>query len=144
MCTLRAPASEAIATSCASSSSVAHKRFVRSRSCSAGTHRPPPSSRQQLPGYPGAIPTGLPSALLERRPDVVAAERRVAVAFNRIHEAKAARLPAIALTTGVSAISSDLFVLQDHDNPVWNIGANLLAPLFRGGALKTQVADSDG
>jgi len=93
----------------------------------------------ELPNYPGAIPTGLPSALLERRPDVVAAERRVAVAFNRVHEAKAARLPAIALTTGVSSISSDLFLLQNHDNPVWNVGANLLMPLFRGGALRTQV-----
>jgi NodT family efflux transporter outer membrane factor (OMF) lipoprotein len=93
----------------------------------------------QLPGFPGAVPAGLPSELLERRPDVVAAERRVAIAFNRVGEAKAARLPAIALTTGVSAISSDLFVLQDHDNPVWSIGANLLAPLYRGGALKTQV-----
>ena len=70
---------------------------------------------------------------------MVAAERRVAVAFNRIHEAKAARLPAIALTTGVSSISSELFVLQDRDNPVWNVGANLLMPLFRGGALRTQV-----
>ena len=82
---------------------------------------------------------GLPSELLERRPDVVAAERRVAVAFNRIGEAKAARLPKIALTTSVSSISSDLFVLEDHDNPVWSIGANLLAPLFTGGALKRQV-----
>ena len=92
-----------------------------------------------LPGLPGEVPAGLPSALLERRPDVVAAERRVAVAFNRIHEAKAARLPAIALTGGVSTISSDLFVLQDHDNPVWSLGANLLAPIYKGGALKTQV-----
>jgi outer membrane protein, multidrug efflux system len=92
-----------------------------------------------LPGQPDAVPAGLPSELLERRPDVIAAERRVAAAFNRIHEAKAARLPAIALTTGVSTISSDLFVLQDRDNPVWNLGANLLAPVFRGGALKTQV-----
>ena len=92
-----------------------------------------------LPGYPGEIPTGLPSALLERRPDVVAAERRVAVAFNRIHEAKAARLPVISLTTGLSAISSELFLLKEHDNPVWNAGAGLLAPIFRGGALKTQV-----
>jgi outer membrane protein TolC len=63
----------------------------------------------------------------------------VAAAFNRIHEAKAARLPVISLTTGLSAISSDLFLLKDHDNPVWNVGASLLAPLFRGGALKTQV-----
>ena len=93
----------------------------------------------QLPSFPGEIPAGLPSELLERRPDIIAAERRVAVAFNRIHEAKAARLPRIALTSGVSAISSDLFVLQDHDNPVWSVGANLLAPLFTGGALKTQV-----
>jgi outer membrane protein, multidrug efflux system len=92
-----------------------------------------------LPSFPGEVPTGLPSELLERRPDVIAAERRVAAAFNRIHEAKAARLPAIALTTGVSAISSSLFLLKDHDNPVWNLGANLLAPIYRGGALKTQV-----
>ena len=93
----------------------------------------------ELPGYPGEVPTGLPSELLERRPDVIAAERRVAAAFNRIGEAKAARLPVISLTTSLSAISSELFVLQDHDNPVWSVGASLLAPLFRGGALRTQV-----
>ena len=46
-------------------------------------------------------------------------------------EAKAARLPAITLTTGVSSISSELFVLQDHDNPVWNLGANLSRPSTR-------------
>jgi NodT family efflux transporter outer membrane factor (OMF) lipoprotein len=93
----------------------------------------------RLPGFPGEVPAGLPSELLERRPDIVAAERRIAAAFNRIGEAKAARLPKIALTSGVSAISSDLFVLQDHDNPVWSVGANLVAPLFTGGALKRQV-----
>lgn len=93
----------------------------------------------QLPGQPTAVPAGLPSTLLERRPDVVAAERRVAAAFNRIREAKAARLPMISLTGGVSAISSDLFILKDRDNPVWNFGANLVMPIFRGGALKTQV-----
>ena len=93
----------------------------------------------QLPGQSNAVPAGLPSELLERRPDVVAAERRVAAAFNRIGEAKAARLPTIALTTGVSSISSDLFVLKDRDNPVWNAGASLLMPIFRGGALRTQV-----
>lgn len=92
-----------------------------------------------LPGQPAAVPAGLPSELLERRPDVVAAERRVAAAFNRVGEAKAARLPAIALTTGVSSISSDLFVLTSRDNPIWNLGANLLAPIYRGGALQTQV-----
>ena len=93
----------------------------------------------QLPAQRTDVPAGLPSQLLERRPDVIAAERRVAAAFNRIGEAKAARLPVIGLTAGVSTISSDLFVLQSRDNPVWNLGANLLVPLFRGGALKTQV-----
>ena len=93
----------------------------------------------QLPGQPDTVPVGLPSELLERRPDVVAAERRVAAAFHRIGEAKAARLPAIALTTGVSSVSSELFVLKDRSNPVWNLGANLVMPIFRGGALKTQV-----
>jgi NodT family efflux transporter outer membrane factor (OMF) lipoprotein len=93
----------------------------------------------QLPGQPDAVPSGLPSELLERRPDVVAAERRVAAAFNRIGEAKAARLPSISLTTGVSAISSELFLLKERDNPIWNAGASLLMPIYRGGALKTQV-----
>jgi multidrug efflux system outer membrane protein len=93
----------------------------------------------RLPAQPDNVPGGLPSELLERRPDVVAAERRVAAAFNRVGEAKAARLPTITLTTGVSAISSELFVLKSSDNPVWNVGANLLVPIFRGGALKTQV-----
>ena len=93
----------------------------------------------QMPGQPAAVPGGLPSELLERRPDVIAAERRVAAAFNRVHESKAARLPAIKLTGGVSSISSELFVLKDRDNPIWSLGANLLAPIFSGGALKTQV-----
>jgi outer membrane protein, multidrug efflux system len=97
------------------------------------------SVTDRLPAQPDPVPAGLPSELLERRPDVIAAERRVAAAFNRVGEAKAARLPTISLTTGVSAISSDLFELKDRDNPVWNAGASLLMPLFRGGALKTQV-----
>jgi len=93
----------------------------------------------QLPVMPPAVPVGLPSELLERRPDIIAAERRVAAAFNRIQEAKAARLPRIALTVGVNTISSELFVLKERDNPVWNAGASLFAPLFQGGALQSQV-----
>jgi NodT family efflux transporter outer membrane factor (OMF) lipoprotein len=93
----------------------------------------------EFPAFPGDLPAGLPSELLERRPDVIAAERRVAAAFNLVGEAKAARLPKIALTMGVNSISSDLFLLADRDNPVWSAGANLLMPLFTGGALKRQV-----
>ncbi|HEX5065821.1 MAG TPA: efflux transporter outer membrane subunit [Myxococcota bacterium] len=93
----------------------------------------------QLAEKPGPVPVGMPSQLLERRPDVVAAERRVAAAFYRVQEANAARLPTISLTTSLSAISSDLLVLKDHDNPVWSLGAGVLFPLFSGGALKSQV-----
>jgi NodT family efflux transporter outer membrane factor (OMF) lipoprotein len=92
-----------------------------------------------LPPMPPPVPAGLPSELLERRPDIIAAERRVAAAFNRVGEAQAARLPRISLTAGVNNISSDLFVLQDRDNPVWSAGASLLAPIYQGGALKAQV-----
>ncbi|MEC5399959.1 TolC family protein [Uliginosibacterium sp. H1] len=93
----------------------------------------------RLPDVQGDIPAGLPSALLERRPDVIAAQRRVAAAFARVDEAKAARLPRLSLTANLNAISSDIFVLKDRDNPVWGLGANLLAPIFTGGALQAQV-----
>jgi len=93
----------------------------------------------QLAAKPGPIPAGMPSELLERRPDVVAAERRVAAAFYRVEEAKAARLPQISLSASGTSVSSELFVLKNHDNPVWGVGAKLLAPIFTGGALQEQV-----
>jgi outer membrane protein, multidrug efflux system len=94
---------------------------------------------QTLPPMPPPVPLGLPSELLERRPDIIAAERQVAAAFNRVGEARAAQLPRISLTAGISSISSDLLVLQSRDNPAWGLGANLLAPLYQGGALRAQV-----
>ena len=96
-------------------------------------------SAPRLPGFPGESRPGCrrscwSGARTSSPPSGASPSPSIGLA-----EAKAARLPAIALTTGVSAISSELFVLKDHSNPVWNVGANLLAPLFRGGALKTQV-----
>jgi len=93
----------------------------------------------QLPAWPGDIPAGLPSELLERRPDVVAAERRVAAAFYRTEEAKAARLPKITLVANFTSLSSELFVLQNRDNPLFSAGAGLLQPIFLGGLLQAQV-----
>jgi NodT family efflux transporter outer membrane factor (OMF) lipoprotein len=93
----------------------------------------------QLAAAPGPVPAGIPAELLERRPDVVAAERRVASAFYRVEEAKAARLPRISLTAAVTSISSELFVLKDRDNPVWSAGASLNAPLYLGGQLQAQI-----
>jgi NodT family efflux transporter outer membrane factor (OMF) lipoprotein len=119
---------------------LARQQALRSLELLAGRY---PAAALEAPAMlaakPAPVPAGLPAELLERRPDVVAAERRVAAAFYRVEEAKAARLPRISLTAGVTSISSDLFVLQDRDNPVWSVGASLTAPLFLGGQLQGQV-----
>jgi NodT family efflux transporter outer membrane factor (OMF) lipoprotein len=97
-------------------------------------------ARRDLPALPGPIPAGLPLEMLERRPDMVAADRRVAAAFNRVGEAKAARLPRIILNANVAAIQSDILELKDDfENPTGGAGAKLIAPIYQGGALKTQL-----
>jgi NodT family efflux transporter outer membrane factor (OMF) lipoprotein len=95
--------------------------------------------RESLPEVPAAPPAGVPSEILERRPDLVAAERRVAAAFNTLDEARTARLPSISLTASAGAASDELSSLVDPGNLTWSLGTNLLAPIFRGGALKAQV-----
>jgi multidrug efflux system outer membrane protein len=97
------------------------------------------STPAQFAAMPPPVPVGLPSELLERRPDVIAAERRVAAAFYGVEEAKAARLPRISLTASLSSVSSDLFILKERNNPIVSFGASLLAPIFLGGALQAQV-----
>jgi len=89
-----------------------------------------------LPPMPSA---GLPSDILERRPDLVAAEKRVSEAFNRTSEAKAARLPRIKLTGNLGGASNSLKEILDPANMVWNLGTSILAPVFDGGNLKAQV-----
>jgi outer membrane protein TolC len=64
---------------------------------------------------------------------------RVAGAFYRTEEAKAARLPRITLTASLTSISSELFVLKSTDNPLVSLGASLLQPIFLGGQLQAQV-----
>ena len=92
-----------------------------------------------LPNLPGPVPEGLPAELLERRPDLIAAERRVASAFHRIQVAEAARLPRIALTAAGGASTSDLLRLAGIPVAFWRLGADVFAPLFTGGALKAEV-----
>lgn len=93
----------------------------------------------RLPTLPPTVATGIPAQLLERRPDVIASERRVAAAFNRVGEAQAARLPRLSLTAAISWIHSTRFVLKDPDNPGASVGGLLTWPLFTGGALEGQV-----
>jgi NodT family efflux transporter outer membrane factor (OMF) lipoprotein len=94
----------------------------------------------ELPGVSGPVPDGLPSELVERRPDLVAAERRVAAAFHVIQAAEAARLPRIALTVGGGRSTSDLLRLAGVGAGFWRVGVDVLAPLFTAGALEAQVA----
>jgi NodT family efflux transporter outer membrane factor (OMF) lipoprotein len=95
--------------------------------------------RETLPAVPPPPPAGLPSELLERRPDIVAAERRVAAAFNATNQARAARLPTISLTGDVGGASNSLSNLLSSDNTSWRVGTNLLAPIFDGGRLREGV-----
>jgi NodT family efflux transporter outer membrane factor (OMF) lipoprotein len=92
-----------------------------------------------LPNVPGPVPDGLPSELLERRPDLIAAERRVAAAFHQIQVAEAARLPRIALTAAGGRSTSDLLRLAGIGAGFWRVGLDVLAPLFTAGALQAQV-----
>jgi outer membrane protein, multidrug efflux system len=120
---------------------LAHEQAVRSLETILGRY---PATElavaTQLPAMPGPVPVGMPLNMLERRPDLIAAERRVAAAFNRIGEAKAAQLPTIRLNASVSALSSEVLQLQnDYSNPSGGAGGTLFAPLYHGGALRAQV-----
>lgn len=94
-----------------------------------------------LPALPGPVPVGMPLDMLARRPDLIAAERRVDAAFDRVGEAQASLLPTIRLNASIAALSSDVLQLQqDFSNPSGGAGGTLFAPIYRGGALKAQVA----
>jgi NodT family efflux transporter outer membrane factor (OMF) lipoprotein len=98
------------------------------------------ATRPEFVAMPAAPPAGVPLALLERRPDVIAAERRVAAAFDRIGEAKAAMLPKITLNLNFGYFESDILELkQGYDNPSGGAGARLLAPIYAGGSLRANV-----
>jgi NodT family efflux transporter outer membrane factor (OMF) lipoprotein len=92
-----------------------------------------------LPELIADIPAGLPSELLERRPDLQAAKWRLEAATRRTTEAKAGRLPRISLTAGGGRTSSALGDLLDHDFSLWSIAGNAAQPIFQGGRLRSNV-----
>ncbi|MDH3857691.1 MAG: TolC family protein, partial [Gammaproteobacteria bacterium] len=95
-------------------------------------------AREFVPTPPG-IPVGIPAQLLERRPDLIAAERRVAAAFQRIESARAAKLPGVALTASGGSSSNELLDLIGVSSNFFSLGANFVAPLDLGGGLEAQV-----
>ena len=89
--------------------------------------------------FPPAVPTGLPSELLQRRPDVVQAEADLMAATATVGVAEALRYPSISLTGSFGAESTDLSDLNSGDAETWGFGANLFAPIFNSGQLKAQA-----
>ena len=86
-----------------------------------------------------AVPAGLPSDLLERRPDLQQAEQNLIAANALIGAAKAAYFPTISLT-GLFGVSSDnLSSLFDAQSKIWRYAAPISLPIFTGGALAGQV-----
>jgi len=104
-----------------------------------------PGALAQLPdrleafGEPEPIPVGLPAALLDRRPDVQAAELRLRAATERVGVSIAALFPDLTLSGSWGYQSSKFSMLTDPQNEVYSAIIGLAAPIFKGGQLKAQV-----
>ena len=104
-----------------------------------------PPSELNLPRAPlddvavPAVPPGLPSTLLERRPDIAAAERRVAAANAQIGVAQAAFFPAITLSGSLGLASATLGNLVSAPARAWSLGAALAQTLFDAGERRARV-----
>src|SRR5579872_605100 len=83
-----------------------------------------------LTAPPPVIPASLPSELLERRPDIAAAERRVAAANAQIGVAKSAYYPLVELTGGGGFESSAITTLLNGPSGLWSIGGSALGTVF--------------
>jgi NodT family efflux transporter outer membrane factor (OMF) lipoprotein len=90
------------------------------------------------------IPAGVPSTLLERRPDIAAAERRMAAANARIGVAKAAYFPTLDLTASLGFASGSAANLFTAPNRAWSLGANLAGTLLDFGARSGAVSAAEG
>jgi outer membrane protein, multidrug efflux system len=87
---------------------------------------------------PPEIPVGLPSALLERRPDVLAAEQQVRAANAQVGVAIANFFPQFGLTALLGQASTPLSQITAGSANVWSVAANFTGPIYEGGALRAQ------
>jgi multidrug efflux system outer membrane protein len=94
---------------------------------------------ETLPELPPAIPPGLPASLLERRPDVMAAEQLLVAANADVGAAKARFYPTIGLNGFLGGVSGDLTSFLGGQGAVWSVGAGLLQPVFQGGRNKRNL-----
>jgi len=98
----------------------------------------PSAMRSDVP----AVPAGVPSTLLERRPDVAQAERKMAAANAQIGVATAAYFPSLTLNASDEYSSNSLSRLIRNSNRVWAVGPALAETLFDGGVRRAQVAQA--
>ncbi len=106
------------------------------------TGRPPAeftAPERALNLMPPAIPQGLPSDLLERRPDVAAAERAMDSNSALIGVARAAYFPDVALTGSGGFLSSALTTLFTAPSVIWSVAASAAQPIYAGGRLSAGV-----
>jgi multidrug efflux system outer membrane protein len=89
------------------------------------------------------VPADLPSALLERRPDIARAERNLAARNAQIGVARAAYFPSIHLTGQGGFLSNDAGNLFSSDSRVWSIGPRISIPLFTAGRTTAEVKRSE-
>lgn len=89
---------------------------------------------------PPDVPAGLPSSLLERRPDIQAAEQQLVAANAEIGVARAAYFPSISLTGSAGVQSAALSALFTGANTIWAGAASLAQPIFTAGRTRSQVA----
>lgn len=100
-------------------------------------------AEQPLKMEPLIIPPDLPSELLERRPDISAAERRMAAANANIGVATAAFFPTIRINGLAGFQSADAGVLFDWPSRLWAVGPSLTLPLFQGGQLTANLRQAE-
>jgi multidrug efflux system outer membrane protein len=89
------------------------------------------------------VPAGLPSALLERRPDLLQAEQQLVAANAQIGAAKALYFPTISLTGAFGGASNDLSNLFKGTSRVWSYAGTFAGPIFTFGAVSGQVAQAE-
>ncbi len=89
----------------------------------------------QLPRLKHAVKLGLPVALLRRRPDILAAEHRLAASDQRVSEAIKSLLPTFSLSANAGTNTGDIRDVLNYDALVWNIIGNMTQPIFQGGRL---------
>jgi multidrug efflux system outer membrane protein len=88
---------------------------------------------------PAEVPPGLPSALLERRPDIEQAEQQLIVANAQIGIARAQFFPDLPLTASAGTASRALLSLLSGPAAIWNVAPTLTQPLFQGGKLRANL-----